>query len=994
MDELELSNIGREHDRHRLERSSSCEITAECVRQQLNLAFRRQSSSGSLSEGGPIHSLDVEALSQRLGVRLEDREPSGLTSEEAKRRYEKDGANMLTPPEVENLWVKLLRTAFSGLLNTLLWICVLAEVMLLKFYPDKDAVTPAILSLVILVTALLQWYTELKAESAMEALRGLQVVEPVSAVRARTSVNLEPEELVVGDIIYLKAGQRVPADVRILHCSNMEVDNSALTGETLPEMRSHKAEPPSMPATEARCLAFFGTAVLKGTATCVVYATGDQTFLGRIASTMKNKPPRSSLEIQIEHFVHTIAMIAIGLASCVLFADLIAPRQRSAAEILENCATTLFTQVPEGLLPTVTFSLMIASRRMSRINVVVKKLDAIESLGCVSTFCSDKTGTLTTGVMQVQHILIPLKDKAALFSPDDLEAEAVKKDERLTALAVAGLRNNKAQVLPAAREVVGSPTEVAIFKAAAAMLGMTFQDAEPEQAFFEIPFSSENKWMLTVHKLAHGEDYPFEVIVKGAPEKILDVCGEHAASSSLQSSLSDLYGRGLRVLGLAQRRLFAAEVPDDQDFQGCEFSDCNFPVSGYDLLGFFAIEDPPRRGVKEAVAKCRDAGVKVVMVTGDHPSTAQAIAKKLSIMPEVSSSFEVFQGVDLDAHLPPEDGFSTASDASVQVFWRQAVENARVFARVSPLHKRVIVQAYQHFGQAGLGDIVAMTGDGVNDAPALKQAEVGIAMGLRGTSVAQDAADIILLDDNFSSAIDGMEQGRLSSENLQKSIMYTLCSKLPQVMPSLMEAFGMPLALAAVQVLLIDIGTDIWTAVAFAAQGAEAALMQRPPRHPQRERMVGSRILAFSYGYMGSLQCVFCWLMYFLATPGIGSLLKAHEPLSEYSQEERTTERRGMTVYYWTLVLGQVAAALCATTKRQPLFGEGGYGSPNSLLNITLVCELILSLVVMHTSWLAQAFEMELLPWWPCLLLPLSALLSITAVDECRKRFGPGGWPT
>ncbi|CAJ1335780.1 unnamed protein product [Effrenium voratum] len=702
--------------------------------------------------------------------------------------------------------------------------------MLLKFYPDKDAVTPAILSLVILVTALLQWYTELKAESAMEALRGLQVVEPVSAVRARTSVNLEPEELVVGDIIYLKAGQRVPADVRILHCSNMEVDNSALTGETLPEMRSHKAEPPSMPATEARCLAFFGTAVLKGTATCVVYATGDQTFLGRIASTMKNKPPRSSLEIQIEHFaVHwclmwkwelwraTLAALAVlksllwrtpntptadarfpssyalvssqpeavsreygyyvptsaaaglheilqmfvgrhcfcnftsikkldGLKKNIQKSQDCPEAAQRCREILENCATTLFTQVPEGLLPTVTFSLMqpvqwskwLGRRFWWPINVVVKKLDAIESLGCVSTFCSDKTGTLTTGVMQVQHILIPLKDKAALFSPDDLEAEAVKKDERLTALAVAGLRNNKAQVLPAAREVVGSPTEVAIFKAAAAMLGMTFQDAEPEQAFFEIPFSSENKWMLTVHKLAHGEDYPFEVIVKGAPEKILDVCGEHAASSSLQSSLSDLYDRGLRVLGLAQRRLSAAEVPDDQDFQGCDFSDCNFPVSGYDLLGFFAIEDPPRRGVKEAVAKCRDAGVKVVMVTGDHPSTAQAIAKKLSIMPEVSSSFEVFQGVDLDAHLPPEDGFSTASDASVQVFWRQAVENARVFARVSPLHKRVIVQAYQHFGQAGLGDIVAMTGDGVNDAPALKQAEVGIAMGLRGTSVAQE----------------------------------------------------------------------------------------------------------------------------------------------------------------------------------------------------------------------------------------------------------------
>jgi len=419
-------------------------------------------------------------------------------------------------------------------------------------------------------------------------------------------------------------------------------------------------------------------------------------------------------------------------------------------------------------------------------------------------------------------------------------------------------------------------------------------------------------------------------------------------------------------------------------------SDCNFPVTGFDLLGFFAIEDPPRDGVKEAVMKCKDAGVKVVMVTGDHPTTARAIAKRVSILPEAAEenahSFEVLQGVDLDSYLPEEDFDSIP--ASSKAFWHKAVHQARVFARVSPLHKRIIVQAYQSFGQDGLGDIVAMTGDGVNDAPALKQAEVGIAMGIRGTSVAQDAADIILLDDNFSSAIDGMEQGRLAGENLQKSIMYTLCSKLPQVIPALMEVFGIPLALAAVQVLLIDIGTDIWTAVAFAAQKPEVSLMNRPPRHPQRDWMVGRGILAFSYGYMGIMQCCFCWLMYFLLTPDIGTMIKEYEPVAEYGHKERVVERHGMTVYYWTLVLGQVAAAMSSTTKNQPLFGDGGYGLPNHLLNVTVVGELILSLVVMHVGWTRKSFEMELLPAWS-LIIPFSALIGILAVDECRKRFGP-----
>lgn len=547
----------------------------------------------------------------------------------------------------------------------------------------------------------------------------------------------------------------------------------------------------------------------------------------------------------------------------------------------------IVANVPEGLLATVTVCLTLTAKRMASKNCLVKNLEAVETLGSTSTICSDKTGTLTQNRMTVAHMWFDDRILEADTTDEQQAAQYGKDNASFMALArVAALCNraefkagqNDVPILK--RDCTGDASEQALLKCTEQALGNVMAWRDKNAKMIEIPFNSTNKFQVSVHETEDKNDPSYLLVMKGAPERILDRCStilmngeelplDDRLKAAFEKAYLELGGLGERVLGFCDYKL-----PTDQFPPGFQFKideDLNFPTEGLRFVGLMSMIDPPRAAVPDAVAKCRSAGIKVIMVTGDHPITAKAIAKSVGIISEGMETVEdiaIRLGISVDEVNPRDAHAAVVHGGELRDYSQDQLDDIIyyhreiVFARTSPQQKLTIVEGCQRQGH-----IVAVTGDGVNDSPALKKADIGVAMGIAGSDVSKQAADMILLDDNFASIVTGVEEGRLIFDNLKKSIAYTLTSNIPEISPFLMFILlDIPLPLGTVTILCIDLGTDMWPAISLAYEEAESDIMKRKPRNPVKDKLVNERLISLAYGMIGMIQAsagffTYVWIM-------------------------------------------------------------------------------------------------------------------------------------
>merc|ERR1712168_415067 len=674
-----------------------------------------------------------------------------------------------------------------------------------------------VLTLVVTVTGIFSYYQESKSAAIMESFKNL-VPQFAKVYRDGKKIDIEAKDLTLGDIVDIQFGDRIPADVRVIESKGFKVDNSSLTGESEPQLRTpeYTHENP----LETRNLAFFSTNAVEGTMKGVVVNTGDNTVMGRIAGLASGLDSGDTpIAKEIAHFIHIITGVAVFLGvSFFIIAFILGYNWLDAVIFLIGI---IVANVPEGLLATVTVCLTLTAKRMAAKNCLVKNLEAVETLGSTSCICSDKTGTLTQNRMTVAHMWFDNKIVEADTSEDqsgsafDKSAAGWKTLGRVAMLCNrAEFKGNQEQVSILKREVNGDASEAAILKCTELTNGNVMEYRAKNKKLVEIPFNSTNKFQVSVHETSDPSDKRALLVMKGAPERILQRCStividgqEHALTedwkNAFETAYMELGGLGERVLGFCDYMLpedkYPAGYPYDADEE-------NFPLEGLRFVGLMSMIDPPRAAVPDAVLKCRSAGIKVIMVTGDHPITAKAIARSVGIISEGNYTVQDIakeRGVPVSEVDPREATAAVVHGGEIKELSEKALDEILmyhteiVFARTSPQLKLIIVEGCQR-----MGAIVAVTGDGVNDSPALKKANIGVAMGIAGSDVSKQAADMILLDDNFASIVTGVEEGRLIFDNLKKSSAYTLTSNIPEISPFLLFILAdVPLPLGTVTIL-------------------------------------------------------------------------------------------------------------------------------------------------------------------------------------------------
>ncbi|RMX45475.1 hypothetical protein pdam_00019733, partial [Pocillopora damicornis] len=834
----------------------------------------------------------------------------GLTQEKANEIFERDGPNALTPPPTTPEWVKFCKQLFSGF-AMLLWIgaflCFITFAIKASTMeePDKDDLYLGIvLATVVIITGCFSYYQE------------------ATVLRDGEKHNITAEKLVVGDVIFVKFGDRVPADIRVTEARGFKVDNSSLTGESEPQARTPEFTHDN--PLETKNLAFFSTNAVEGTCTGIVVQTGDNTVMGRIANLASGLGSgKTPIAVEIEHFIHIITGVAVTLGVTFFILSLILGYHWLTACIF--LIGIIVANVPEGLLATVTVCLTLTAKRMAAKNCLVKNLESVETLGSTSTICSDKTGTLTQNRMTVAHMWFDDK----IFEADtteDQQKPGLHSLEWRVYVIVQSLRQDKT-VYPYSKETNGDASESALLKCIELQVGNVAKMRENNKKMAEIPFNSTNKYQVSIHEQEGDEDPRYLLVMKGAPERILDRCStilingkeeplDEAKKEAFEKAYLELGGMGERVLGFCHFYLDAEKFPPGFEFVADEVS------------------------------------------SGDHPITAKAIARGVGIISEETETVEDIAerlGVPV-ADVNPRDakaivvhGGQLKDVSSEQLDDILKYHTEIVFARTSPQQKLIIVEGCQRQGA-----IVAVTGDGVNDSPALKKADIGVAMGIAGSDVSKQAADMILLDDNFASIVTGVEEGRLIFDNLKKSIAYTLTSNIPEITPFLM-------------------------------------------------------LIAMTYGQIGFIQALGGFFTYFVIMTengffptrlfGIRSEWEDrdnHSVPDSYGQEWTYSQRKILeytchTAFFVSIVVVQWADLIICKTRKNSIIKQK---MTNKALNFGLVFETALAVLLCYTPGLSTGLRMyPLLAQWWFPAIPFSLLIFV--YDECRRyiiRRHPGCW--
>lgn len=781
--------------------------------------------------------------------------PQGLTNAEAAMRLQQYGGNAIRTVVATSLAHKFL-AHFTHLMALLLWVGGF-----IGFVAHLPQLGIAIWT-VNLINGAFTFWQEYKAGKAIEALRRL-LPTYCRVLREDVEQRIFAEELVPGDLLLLAEGDHISADARLVQQDELRVDQSTLTGESQPVHKRVDALPPrDLPRAEIPNLVFAGTSVIAGVGTAVVFATGMNTEFGKIAHlTQEVSQTLSPLQQEMSRATKIVTLLALSIG--VLFFILgIGLTDIPLAESFIFAMGMIVAFVPEGMLPTVTLALAMGTQRMAHRQALIKRLSAVETLGCTTVICTDKTGTLTQNEMTVRE-LWTAGQRLTVTGTGYVPEGQIVQDEQLVIpalesdvgqlLTAAGLCNDARLVPPNSDTpqwtVLGDPTEAALLvvarKARIDLQAITRQ----RPRLRELSFNSHRKRMSTLHEVRDvppvlpesclQENHPpsgFSLYLKGAAQEVLSLCtyiqlhGQPCVLDETRRTqvmeANDGYAReGLRVLAVAQRAL--PEPPPVWTSEAVEHD--------LTLLGLIAMMDPPRAGVAEAVAKCHGAGIRIIMLTGDYGLTAESIARRIGILR--SAQPQVITGNDL----------MSMTEAAL----KSALQGDVLFARAAPEHKLRVITTLQQ-----LGHIVAVTGDGVNDAPALRKADIGIAMGVAGTDVAKEAADMILTDDNFASIVNAVEEGRAVYANIKKFITYIFTSNIPEAVPFILFAFSggrIPLALNVMQILSIDLGTDLVPALALGAEAPEPGVMDAPPRK-QEEHVITQGLLLRAYLWLGLLQ--------------------------------------------------------------------------------------------------------------------------------------------